>query len=121
MPLDYHELRENLPPLVQNQHRAMESLIEELEAVQWYHERATVTEDDTLRDVLLHNRNEEIEHAMMNLEWIRRNWPEFDEQMRTYLFQSAPITEIEEQAEAAEGESGGSKPADGSLNIGPMR
>ena len=129
MPLDYHEPREQLPAAVHDQHRAIESLIEELEAVQWYQERAAATPDDSLRAVLIHNRNEEIEHAMMNLEWLRRNWPEFDENMRTYLFTSAPIEQVEELAEGGEGSDGGEGAADapgggaaaGSLNIGSMK
>jgi len=128
MPLDHHEPREQLPQTVLDQHRAIESLIEELEAVQWYHERAAVTGDGSLRAVLLHNRNEEIEHAMMNLEWLRRNWPEFDENMRTFLFTSAPIEQVEELAAGGEGGEGAAKVADragggaaASLNIGSMK
>jgi len=125
MPLEHHEPREQLPPLVLDQHRAIESLIEELEAVMWYHERAAVTADESLKAVLVHNRNEEIEHAMMNLEWLRRNWPEFDENMQTYLMTTAPITEIEE-AETGEGgaegeSSGGASGGDGSLGIGSLK
>ena len=96
MPLKHHEPREKLPDKVLDQHRAIASLIEELEAVMWYHERAAVTEDEDLRAVIEHNRDEEIEHAMMNLEWVRRSWPEFDDQMKTYLFTDKPITDVEE-------------------------
>ncbi len=118
MPLDHHEPREQLPPPVLDHHRALESLIEELEAVTWYHERAAATGDGTLKAVLIHNRNEEIEHAMMNLEWLRRNFPEFDTQMKTYLFTTAAVTEVE-AAGSGGGEAGGPA-ADGSLNIGSM-
>jgi hypothetical protein len=123
MPLEYHEPRDQLPAEVLDQHRAIESLIEELEAVMWYHQRAAVTPDAELKSVLLHNRDEEIEHAMMNLEWVRRNFPPFDEMMRTYLFTSAPITEIEESEAdgGAETEGGRAGTSDGSLNIGPMK
>ncbi len=123
----YHEPREQLPAEIVDHHRAIASLIEELEAVQWYHERAAGTQDASLRDVLIHNRNEEIEHAMMNLEWLRRNFAEFDAQMRTYLFTSAPITEVEEAAESDDGGEGGGKDgaggdgAAGGLNIGSTR
>jgi hypothetical protein len=114
-----------LPQEVIDQHRAVESLIEELEAVMWYHQRAAVTQDASLKQVLIHNRDEEIEHACMNLEWLRRNFPEVDENLRTYLFTEAPITEVEEQAEGQDqGSSGqdekGSKASQGSLNIGSM-
>lgn len=129
MPLTEHEPRANLPEEVIEQRRAMESLIEELEAVMWYQERAAASGDPSVKDVLIHNRNEEIEHAMMLLEWVRRNFPGFDERMKTYLFTTAPITEIEEQAEG--GEEGGSddqavtsaggNPDSGSLNIGSMK
>lgn len=126
MPLEMHEPRDLLPPEVIDQHRAVESLIEELEAVMWYHQRAAVTQDPSLRDVLIHNRDEEIEHACMNLEWLRRNFAEIDENLRTYLFTEAPITEVEELAEGGEGgeSSEGSQGSDaqaGGLNVGSMK
>jgi hypothetical protein len=81
-------------------HRALASLIEELEAVDWYSQRVDVTKDQELKSVLAHHRDEEIEHAAMALEWLRRKMPRFDEELRTYLFTSAPITEVEEAKEA---------------------
>lgn len=96
----YHEA--NLSAATREIHRALASLQEELEAVDWYNQRADVTEDESLKAILEHNRDEEIEHACMALEYLRRNFPEFDEEMRTYLFKSAPITELEEIAEADE-------------------
>ncbi len=121
MPLEMHEPRDLLPQEIIDQHRAVESLIEELEAVMWYHQRAAVTQDASLKQVLIHNRDEEIEHACMNLEWLRRNFPEVDENLRTYLFTEAPITEVEEGSEG----SGRQEPSDassqGSLNIGSMK
>jgi hypothetical protein len=122
MPLTEHEPRSNLPPEVIEQRRAMESLIEELEATMWYQERAAASDDESVRAILEHNRDEEIEHAMMLLEWCRRHFPGFEEQMKTYLFTTAPITEVEEQAE--EGEEGGDafgSSDDGSLNIGSLK
>jgi ferritin-like protein len=92
----YHEPYEQLSGPARDMHRALVSLIEELEAIDWYAQRAEVTGDEELRGVLLHNRAEEIEHAMMNLEWIRRNDPKFDATIRTYLLTDVPITEIEE-------------------------
>ena len=77
-------------------HRALASLIEELEAVDWYNQRADVSQDEELKAILIHNRNEEIEHASMALEWLRRKMPNFDQELRTYLFTSAPITQVEE-------------------------
>ncbi len=92
----YHEPYEQLSGRARDMHRALTSLVEELEAIDWYAQRADVTSDAELRRVLLHNREEEIEHAMMNLEWIRRNDPKFDETIRTYLLTDVPIVEIEE-------------------------
>lgn len=95
----YHEPYEQLSGPAREMHRALTSLVEELEAIDWYAQRAEVTSDVELRRVLLHNRSEEIEHAMMNLEWIRRNDPKFDETIRTYLLTDVPIVEIEEHAQ----------------------
>ena len=100
MSTGYHE--ENLSASAKDIHRALASLQEELEAVDWYHQRADVTTDESLKAILEHNRNEEIEHACMALEYLRRNFPEFDEELRTYLFKTEPITELEELAEAEE-------------------
>jgi len=107
----YHEPYDVLSPAARDMHRALWSLIEELEAIDWYAQRAEVTNDAELRAVLLHNRAEEIEHAMMNLEWIRRHDSLFDQNIRTYLLKGdVPITEIEERTEgkgAGEGEGDG--------------
>lgn len=100
MALAYHEPREQLPAEVIEQHRAMASLIEELEAVIWYQERASASQDEELVAVLRHNRDEEIEHAAMLLEWLRRRFPGFDEQLKTYLFKDKPILQLEEDAES---------------------
>jgi ferritin-like protein len=103
----------------QEVHRALASLIEELEAIDWYNQRADVTGDKALKAILLHNRNEEIEHATMALEWLRRRIPNFDEELRTYLFTSAPITEVEKTAATADDPKPGGKTGD-SLGIGNM-
>ena len=79
-------------------HYAITSLMEELEAVDWYRQRADDIEDADLKAVVLHNANEEIEHAAMVLEWIRRQDPQFDKQLRKYLFSEGPITEVEHKA-----------------------
>jgi uncharacterized protein len=121
-----HEPAELLSPFAKNIHRGIVSLIEELEAVDWYQQRAEATDDAELKAVLIHNRNEEIEHAMMTLEWLRRRFPEVDEHMRTYLFQEGPITEIEERATGS-AEGGSSPPAEpagngeGCLGLGSLR
>ena len=79
-------------------HYAISSLREELEAVDWYRQRADDTEDADLKAILLHNANEEIEHAAMLLEWIRRSEPRFDKELKEYLFTTGPITGVEEKA-----------------------
>lgn len=94
----YHEPLSELSTETRHLHQALVSLQEELEAVDWYRQRADACQDAALKAILLHNMREEIEHACMVLEWLRRNSPDFDEQMRTYLFTSAPITEVEEEA-----------------------
>ena len=70
--------------------------MEELEAIDWYRQRAEACTDPQLRAILEHNMNEEIEHASMALEWIRRNVPKFDEALKTYLFTTGEITKLEE-------------------------
>ena len=110
-------LESDLSEAVADAHRALASLQEELEAVDYYNQRADRTRDAAAQAVLLHNRNEEIEHAAMLLEWLRRNVPEFDQDLGTYLFKDAPITEIEE---AATGGAGGKGAGDGSLGLGKL-
>jgi ferritin-like protein len=97
-----HEPIDKLKPETINIHRAVVSLMEELEAIDWYRQRADACADLQLRAVLEHNMNEEIEHASMVLEWIRRNVPKFDEALRTYLFTSGNIVDIENAVEAGE-------------------
>lgn len=99
-----HEPYESLTPATRDMHRAIISLMEELEAIDWYQQRADVAGDPELKAVIEHNRDEEIEHAMMTLEWIRRRNPLFDENARLYLFSEGPITEVEEAMKAGGGE-----------------
>lgn len=87
----YHEPVEELTDEARDLHRAITSLMEELEAVDWYHQRIIACKDEELRAILAHNRDEEKEHAAMMLEWIRRRDPQFDEQLREYLFTDKPI------------------------------
>ena len=91
-----HESVDKLKPETINFHRAMVSLMEELEAIDWYRQRSEACTDSQLRAILEHNMNEEIEHASMALEWIRRNTPKFDEALKTYLFTTGEITALEE-------------------------
>ena len=80
-------------------HYAMTSLMEELEAADWYRQRADDTENEQLREILLHNMREEMEHAAMLIEWIRRNNGDFAGHLKTYLFTQSPIVGIEKVAE----------------------
>ena len=96
---EWHEGYDKLSEGALNFSRALKSLQEELEAIDWYNQRVEATKDEQLRRILAHNRDEEIEHAMMALEYLRRINPVFDKHMRTYLFTEGDITEIEEKAE----------------------
>jgi ferritin-like protein len=113
-----HEPESRLPPETIDRHRAIRSLMEELEAIDWYDQRVHATDDDSLRAILAHNRDEEKEHAAMALEWLRRGDDVLDRFLRLYLFTEAPITEIEEVAEAAGDDDDGPRSASGSLGIG---
>ena len=94
-----HVPREKLRGKTLNQHYAITSIIEELEAVDWYRQRADDCDDEALRKILLHNAREELEHAAMVLEWLRRSDPETNAQLKEYLFKDGSITGHEEEAE----------------------
>lgn len=96
----FHESPQDLKAETRDMHRAILSLIEELDAIDWYQQRIDVTSDEALRTVLAHNQGEEKEHAAMVLEWIRRRDPEFDVHLRKYLFTTSPITERAEESES---------------------
>ena len=87
----YHEPVDELSDETKDMHRAIISLMEELEAVDWYNQRVDVCKDPDLREILAHNRDEEKEHASMLLEWIRRQDHTFDKELRDYLFTDKPI------------------------------
>lgn len=116
-----HEPYERLSPATRDLHRALVSLIEELEAIDWYQQRAEGTDDEELRRTLLHHRDEEIEHAMMNLEWIRRNSADFDRHMHTYLFTEGSITGVEEASKEGGTDGGGGAAGGRSLGIGSLK
>jgi len=97
-----HEARETLSDDVVNGHRALRSLMEELEAVDWYAQRVDATNDPELAEILAHNRDEEKEHAAMVLEWLRRRDPVLDRHLRHYLFTEGSIVGIEEALDKAE-------------------
>jgi ferritin-like protein len=92
----YHEPVEELSQATRDMHRAILSLMEELEAVDWYAQRAEVCKDPELRAILEHNRDEEKEHAAMVLEWIRRRDPRFSKELKDYLFTTRPIRDSNE-------------------------
>jgi ferritin-like protein len=117
----YHEPLELLSERTRNMHRAIVSLMEELEAIDWYQQRAEACPDQQLKDVLLHNKNEEIEHAMMVLEWLRRNDADFAEHMKTYLFTEAPITGIEKAADGTADGATATTVSGGTLGIGVLK
>lgn len=114
---DYHEPVEELQPLDRDISRALSSLKEEIEAINWYHQRVAACADPELKKILAHNRDEEMEHAAMALEWLRRIMPEWDEALKTYLFTTQSITEIEEGAE--DNEKSSSQPK--GLGIGSLK
>jgi hypothetical protein len=87
----YHEPIEELSDETRDMHRAITSLMEELEAVDWYNQRVDACKDEELKRILAHNRDEEIEHAAMVLEWIRRKNPVFDGELKNFLFTDKPI------------------------------
>jgi hypothetical protein len=118
MGTQYHEPAAELSAETRDIHRALTSLIEELEAVDWYNQRVDICTDQDLRAVLVHNRDEEIEHAAMTLEWLRRRMPKFDEELSPYLFTDAPITAVEEGSEDHTAGAGASPGGTGDLGIG---
>jgi uncharacterized protein len=111
-----HESEEHLSVETIDTHRAIVSIIEEFEAADWYNQRADAARDPELAAILVHNGNEEKEHAAMALEWLRRRDPVLDRHLRTYLFTDGSIIEEEHAAEAPET----SGPRSGSLSIGSL-
>lgn len=87
----YHEPIAELSSETQDMHRAITSLMEELEAVDWYNQRVDACNDAALKAILIHNRDEEKEHAAMVLEWIRRRDPVFDKELKDFLFTEKTI------------------------------
>ena len=112
-----HEPTEELTPQLVERHRALVSLIEELEAIDWYDQRATACRDPELQGILIHNRDDEKEHAAMILEWLRRQDPELDAELRRYLFSDGAITKKEGDADAERS----TRVSASSLEIGSLR
>jgi len=118
----FHEPLDVLPETTRDFHRAVVSVVEELQAIDWYAQRVAATRDPELRAIHAHNANEEKEHASMLLEWIRRHDAVFAAQLRDHLFREGPIVTPEEQAAAAGGENGsGSRQGTPRPSIGSLR
>jgi len=120
----FHEPLELLDEATVDHHRAMTSLCEELEAIDWYDQRVKATSDESLAAVLAYNRDDEKEHAAMALEWLRRRDPALDANLRKFLFTSGPITEVGDEGPDGGGTgagAGGPDPAGGSLGIGSLK
>lgn len=118
----FHEPLDLLSERTRDHHRAIVSIMEELEAVDWYDQRVEATTDEELAAILAHNRDEEKEHAAMTLEWLRRRDPKLDENLRTYLFTEGSILAVEKAAEGAEDDNESPAPtSDGSLGLGSLR
>ena len=122
----YHEPLEKLSAQTMDMHRAIVSLMEELEAIDWYNQRVDAAADPELRAILAHNRDEEKEHAAMLLEWLRRRDPKLDEHLRGYLFTRQSVIEREHELDAASANAStetarASSTGDGSLGIGNLR
>jgi uncharacterized protein len=119
-----HEDPEKLSAKTIDQHRAIVSVMEELEAVDWYDQRVNATDDPELAAILAHNRDEEKEHAAMVLEWLRRRDPELDRHLKTYLFTDKPVLELEEEQEhgaVPEASGAAERGTGGSLGIGSLK
>ena len=100
----YHESASDLRAATRDLHRAISSLMEELEAVDWYQQRIDACQDQELAAILAHNRDEEKEHAAMLIEWLRRRDARFDKELRDYLFTDKPLVALEKNHTGAAGE-----------------
>lgn len=109
-------IEDNISASSRDIHRALASLQEELEAVDYYNQRSEQTEDPELRDLLEHNREEETEHAVMLFEWLRRHAPDFDAKLKEYLFTQGKFSELEKAVEEAD-----RPPRRGDLGLGAMK
>lgn len=123
-----HEPADKLSEESIDRHRAIASIMEEMEAVDWYDQRVQATSNPELKAILAHNRDEEKEHAAMGLEWLRRNDPGWDEQLREYLFTEGSIVGQEEDTngspaliDGGDDEAGGAAPTDVGLGIGSLK
>ncbi len=122
----YHEPAHELSPKTRDLTRILVSLKEEIEAIDWYNQRIELAGDRQVQSILRHNQEEEMEHACMALEYLRRSMPGWDDALRTYLFTEGDLTELEHEAMHGEGSEHGGSPtgADNSgrgLGIGSLK
>ncbi len=117
----YHEPAEELSARTRDLTRILVSLKEEIEAIDWYNQRIELATDDQVKSILKHNQMEEMEHASMALEYLRRSMEGWDETLRTYLFTEGDITELEEEAMGGGGHSGGGVTGGKGLGIGSLK
>ena len=89
----FHEDPNELSDAVKDYHRVIQSTLEELEAIDWHHQRAACAKDPEVKAIMEHNRDEEIEHACMGLEWLRKNSTVWDEMMRKFLFKEGSVVD----------------------------
>jgi ferritin-like protein len=113
-----HEPEEKLRTETIDRHRALTSMQEELEAVDWYDQRVDAATDAELKEILAHNRDEEKEHFVMTLEWLRRRDAKLSDELESKLFTTGSIIAIEEEEKAREATGGGN---DASLGIGSLK
>jgi hypothetical protein len=116
-----HESAELLSQKTKDLHRAIVSLMEELEAIDWYQQRVDAADDTELKEILAHNRDEEKEHAAMVLEWIRRRDSGFDSKLREYLFTEGSIVARESAAESGNGTAPNGGNGAAGVGIGSLR
>jgi ferritin-like protein len=116
-----HEDGAKLGPEILDRHRAISTLMEELEAIDWYDQRIKASDNAQLKEVLAHNRDEEKEHASMLLEWLRRHDEGFNTQLKDYLFKSGPIREASSAGSGSGGPAPRSASGSGDLGIGSLR
>ena len=119
-----HEAEERLRAETIDKHRALTSMMEELEAVDWYDQRVDAATDPELKEILAHNRDEEKEHFVMTLEWLRRRDQKLSDELESRLFTTGSITvreAAEKDGEPSSAAAAGSSPSSGSLGIGSLK
>jgi ferritin-like protein len=116
-----HESEESLRTETKDKHRALTSMMEELEAVDWYDQRVDAATDPELKEILAHNRDEEKEHFVMTLEWLRRRDGKFSEELESRLFTEGSIIAQEAESHGAGTLEAPQPSTDGSLGIGSLK